>query len=174
MATHRELLSLAGPISTEAHREVFKFTIQDERITSLIADWERLHRASVQHPEGFWPAFLQAIGFEFYQAPSRILTLSSDGNPENCVWFPGARMNIAACALVGPLHDLDARALVASSERHPDQYVFPFCSCLLCMTSNATVPCFQNGLQDVVQVQGNFDNQCPAMTTQESWPCHHL
>ena len=86
---------------------------------AILRQWEQLHAMSVYAPERFWPRFLTTIGFRFSQQPRCVLELSEDGNPDNCRWFPGARLNIAAAALQGQTHDPDAQAIVSANEADP-------------------------------------------------------
>jgi acetyl-CoA synthetase len=85
----------------------------------LMQQWDRLHALSVHEPHTFWPLFLQAIAFDFAVQPRATLELAQDANPDGCHWFPGARLNIAAAALSGRLHDPDDPAIVVASESDP-------------------------------------------------------
>ena len=124
MQQHPELLQL--PACSERNDAIARCAARalalSQSNVQLLQQWERLHAASVHHPEHFWPRFLDVIGFAFSTQPERVLQLGSGSNPDDCVWFPGARCNIAAAALQGRLHDPDAVALVAACEAEPHRY----------------------------------------------------
>ena len=106
MRTHPDLLSAAD--SSAPHG-------------CLVADFERLHRTSVNSPERFWPPVLVELGVEWDVAPHRVLLLENRSDPDSCLWFPGARMNIAKVALWG--RDPDATAIIYAPEDAPRWYV---------------------------------------------------
>lgn len=82
-------------------------------------DWPLLQRVSCQNPEVFWSAIIKALGITFSVPPERIL--HEEPNPDNCVWLPGARLNIADCALRCPLAVADAPAVLWAEEQAPKQ-----------------------------------------------------
>ena len=63
----------------------------------------------------FWPQFLRAINFRWATPP--LATLSLAPTADECTWFPGARLNIACCALDGGAPD--APAIVSAVEGSP-------------------------------------------------------
>lgn len=79
------------------------------------ADYPLFQAATASHPDGFWPQFLRAINFQWASPPST--TLSMGATADECTWFPGARLNIACCALQGGAPD--APAIVSASEDDP-------------------------------------------------------
>lgn len=117
MREHATLLALSERSASVVERMRGVGALAGTGVAEYTAQWERLHEVSVSHPEAFWPAVLEHLGFSFATQPSETIQLPSDGNPDRAQWFPGARLNVAACALSGPKHDLDAVAVVAGSER---------------------------------------------------------
>lgn len=63
------------------------------------ADLPLLQRLSWQQPERFWPPVLARLNLVFHRQPDRMLQMVS--RPEDVRWLPGARFNIAECALSG-------------------------------------------------------------------------
>jgi acyl-coenzyme A synthetase/AMP-(fatty) acid ligase len=81
------------------------------------ADWPLLYRLSVDHPEIFWPLVLEQFRFKFHTHPEKILE-NHTNDPDAVQWLPGARFNIAECALTG--HDPDRPAILwAAAEDSP-------------------------------------------------------
>jgi acyl-coenzyme A synthetase/AMP-(fatty) acid ligase len=78
-------------------------------------DWPLLYRLSVDQPEVFWPLLLEQFNFKFHVPPTKILQNSED--PDAVQWLPGARFNIAECALTG--HDPDRPAILWAAEDSP-------------------------------------------------------
>ncbi len=62
-----------------------------------VASFAELHALSVREPERYWPALLERLGICADTPPVRSVELR-DG-AEKARWFPGMRLNIAACAL---------------------------------------------------------------------------
>jgi acetyl-CoA synthetase len=62
-------------------------------------DWDSFHRASVADAEGFWPGMLERLGITFERAPDCMVDVSRGA--EKARWLPGARLNVANCALAG-------------------------------------------------------------------------
>ncbi|MDG2535169.1 acetoacetate--CoA ligase [Sphingomonas sp. HITSZ_GF] len=60
------------------------------------ADFEALHRWSVEQPEAFWRALWEFDAIESPDTPGRVL--ASDAMP-GAIWFPGVRVNYARQAL---------------------------------------------------------------------------
>lgn len=80
------------------------------------ADWPLLYRLSIDHPEIFWPLVLEKFRFKFHAPPRKILKNHTD-DPDAVQWLPGARFNIAECALTG--HDPDRPAILWAGEDSP-------------------------------------------------------
>ncbi|KAG7669817.1 hypothetical protein KSW81_007961 [Nannochloris sp. 'desiccata'] len=80
------------------------------------ADWPLLYRLSIDHPEMFWPLVLEEFRFKFHTPPKKILENCTD-DPDAVQWLPGARFNIAECALTG--HDPDRPAILWAAEDSP-------------------------------------------------------
>jgi acetyl-CoA synthetase len=57
------------------------------------ADYDELHRVSVEEPERFWPAVIEDLGVEFAAPWSTVL--DDSGGIEWAKWFVGGRLNIA-------------------------------------------------------------------------------
>jgi acetyl-CoA synthetase len=119
MRAHPHLITLPNPTPSTWHTTTIQALNLSTTLHQLMKQWEGLQAASVHHPEEFWPLFLEHIGFSFASPPSRVLELSCNGNPDQCRWFPGGRLNIAASAFSGPMHDPDACAIIAASECEP-------------------------------------------------------
>jgi hypothetical protein len=105
------------------------------------ADWDLLQRLSFSSPEAFWPHLLQLLGVRFHSPPHRyrhpwvpvhlraarsaqtcacltdcrMLELHLD--PDRVCWLPGARFNIAECALSGA--ERERPAVVWADEAEP-------------------------------------------------------
>jgi hypothetical protein len=90
-------------------------TWQQLRSGDPAADWDLLQRISFSNPEAFWPHVLRLLRIRFHKLPHRVLELGPD--PDTCVWLPGARLNIAECALTG--RDPDSPAVVWADESDP-------------------------------------------------------
>src|SRR5262249_55743672 len=56
-------------------------------------DYKDLHRISVEEPDRFWPAVIDALGLAFSQ-PWHTVVDASHG-PEWAQWFVGGRLNLA-------------------------------------------------------------------------------
>ena len=125
MNRHADLLGSEEPEAAPGAAATWAALGLSPVLIQLMRRWELLHAASVNKREEFWPRFLETIGFQFATPPSRVLSLSQDGNPDRCRWFPGATLNIAACALHGPQHNAAACAMVAASERDPTRCAPP-------------------------------------------------
>jgi acyl-coenzyme A synthetase/AMP-(fatty) acid ligase len=82
-----------------------------------IKDLPTLHRLSWADPDAWWPAVLPHLGVRFDVAPRCVLERGPADDPDKAVWFPGAKLNIAASALYG--RDDDAPALVCADEGAP-------------------------------------------------------
>ncbi|KFM24179.1 Acetyl-coenzyme A synthetase [Auxenochlorella protothecoides] len=80
-------------------------------------DWPLLQQISFEDPESFWPAVLQRLRIRFHSVPSRVLARHAD--PDQVSWFPGARLNVAECALAG--RDPDRPAVVWAEEGTPTE-----------------------------------------------------
>lgn len=87
----------------------------------FIRDWRRLHAITVQHPQSFWPMFMDHIGMQPQAAPHTILAPSKTDNPDDFQWLAGARFNIAECALDGLGRDPDAAAIVFARASEPSR-----------------------------------------------------
>lgn len=81
-------------------------------------DWPLFQELSWSQPERFWSAVIKTLGIRFDQLPSRILEDDSE-DPDRVRWLPGARTNIAGCALASPLADLDSPAVIWAREGAP-------------------------------------------------------
>ncbi|MEW5299974.1 MAG: hypothetical protein WDW36_002940 [Sanguina aurantia] len=66
-----------------------------------VQGWAVLHSMSITDPERFWPALLTHLAIHFDVPSTRVLRMDSgkQPSPDRCRWFPGARLNIAHCAL---------------------------------------------------------------------------
>ena len=80
-------------------------------------DLPTLQRLSWADPEAWWPAVLPELGVSFVTPPDAVLRRGPPDAPDKTEWFPGATLNIAACALYG--QDDDAPALVCACEADP-------------------------------------------------------
>lgn len=80
-----------------------------------MADYPLFAATVAAHADTFWPQFLQAINFRWATPPSA--TLVHGTTADDCTWFPGARLNIAACALQSAPDD--APAMMSASEANP-------------------------------------------------------
>ncbi|KAK9811852.1 hypothetical protein WJX72_011194 [[Myrmecia] bisecta] len=78
-------------------------------------DFPLLQRLSHEQPEVFWPPVLKQLRIRFQEQPDRIL--EEGRTPDTCRWLPGARLNIAASALMA--RDPDAPAVVWAEEGRP-------------------------------------------------------
>ncbi|KAL4429392.1 hypothetical protein ABPG77_005166 [Micractinium sp. CCAP 211/92] len=81
------------------------------------ADWGLLQRISFSNPEAFWPPVLRCLGISFHTPPHRQAMLEGHPHPDGCRWLPGARLNIAQCALTG--RDPDRPAILWADEADP-------------------------------------------------------
>ena len=81
-----------------------------------LADWPFLYHLSITEPEIFWPPVLRMLRMKFYTPPIKILE-SHPTEPDAVRWLPGARFNIAECALAG--HDPDRPAILWAAEDSP-------------------------------------------------------
>ena len=123
MAANADMISQGGAV-TEACRDTsasWEALGVSPTLLRLMRQWDALHAVSVARCEQFWPLLLNALGFRFAAPPERVLALSADGNPDSCEWFPGARLNVAACAIEGPGHSGEAYAVVGATEEAPTQ-----------------------------------------------------
>lgn len=83
-------------------------------------DWPLLQRLSYHQPELFWPPVLKVLGVTFAISPHKMLESDGIYDPDQVRWFPGARMNVAECALLGRGSDVEA-AIVWADEKSPKQ-----------------------------------------------------
>ena len=134
MREHSALLSLSTRSASVVQRMRSAGALAGLEVAQLTAQWERLHEVSISHPDAFWPAVLQQLGFSFAAQPMCILEIPADGNPDHAQWFPGAQLNVAACAMSGPKHDPDAAAVVAGSERDGSR-----CACIASQSASTCV-----------------------------------
>lgn len=81
-----------------------------------LADWPFLYRLSITEPEIFWPPVLRMLRTKFHRPPTKVLEPHAT-NPDAVQWLPGARFNIAECALTG--HDPDRPAIIWAAEDSP-------------------------------------------------------
>lgn len=91
-----------------------------QRTGDPIRDWPLLHRTSVTQPELFWPALLTHLGVRFETPTTRTLMWTEGTNPDEAVWFPGARYNAGLCALNCPAAGPDDAAIVWAEEGKPE------------------------------------------------------
>ncbi|GLC41156.1 hypothetical protein PLESTB_001797100 [Pleodorina starrii] len=84
----------------------------------LLLQWRLLQAASWEDPEGFWPAALRELGIRFEVPPERALQ-RHPSDPDRCRWLPGARLNVAACALDSPRAPPGAPALLWAPDGSP-------------------------------------------------------
>jgi len=61
------------------------------------ADYDELHRISVEDPDRFWPAVVDDLGIEFSQPWESVVDISR--GPAWATWFNGGRVNIARVCL---------------------------------------------------------------------------
>jgi acetyl-CoA synthetase len=61
------------------------------------ADYQELHRISVDEPERFWPAVVDDLGIEFSRPWDAVVDASR--GPEWATWFVGGRLNAARICL---------------------------------------------------------------------------
>jgi acetoacetyl-CoA synthetase len=57
------------------------------------ADYDTLHRWSIDEPAAFWPALARFCGFQFDRAPERVLT--QPGDMTTARWFEGGTLNFS-------------------------------------------------------------------------------
>lgn len=109
-----------GAAATNAARFMAELQTQPAWATACTGDpcrdWALLHSFSNKHPEEFWPPVLCALRIKFHSPPSHVLSANAD-DPDMVRWLPGARLNIAECALSG--HDPDRPAILWASESDP-------------------------------------------------------
>jgi len=103
-----------------AHPDLLLSHEGGEPPSGLAQAYDRLHAASVDAPQRFWPPVLRELRVGWHVPPRGVLELRG-GDPDAAVWFPGARLNIAHAALTG--RDPDAAAIVWAAEGEP-------CRCL--------------------------------------------
>ncbi len=79
-------------------------------------DFPLFQAATASHAPDFWPQFLNTINFTFDTPPRTMLQLGPTA--DECIWFPGARLNIAACCLRS--HTPSSPAIISASEHSPE------------------------------------------------------
>ncbi|KAL4429385.1 hypothetical protein ABPG77_005159 [Micractinium sp. CCAP 211/92] len=90
-------------------------TWRAQRTSDPAVDWPLLQRLSFSSPDAFWPHLLAQLSMRFHVPPLRMLEWHED--PDSCRWLPGARFNIAECALSG--HDRSRPAILWADEADP-------------------------------------------------------
>jgi acetoacetyl-CoA synthetase len=110
------------PADVREHSVAGRFMTWLERERGLaFADYDALHRWSVEDLEGFWGAVWDFFEIRAETPYDRVL--GSDAMP-GAEWFPGARLSYAA-HMVGRDEDLDSVAVVAVSQsREPFELTF--------------------------------------------------
>ena len=105
------LMSMADPIWTPSPERVATAQVQNliERVGA--ADFQALHRWSVNRPEEFWRSVWDFVGIRACRQPDR--TVDGIDRMPGARWFPGARLNFADNLL---RYDDDREALVHWSE----------------------------------------------------------
>lgn len=103
-------------METMKETNLYKFMEGMEELKML--DISALHELSVKSPEVFWSRVFDQLSVKFHSPPTCILKDSKE-RPEDVVWLPGARLNIAEAALSG--WDLDLPAIVWADESLPDK-----------------------------------------------------
>ena len=105
------LMSMADPIWTPSPERVATAQVQNliERVGA--ADFQALHRWSVNRPDEFWRAVWDFVGIRACRQPDR--TVDGIDRMPGARWFPGARLNFADNLL---RYDDDREALVHWSE----------------------------------------------------------
>ncbi|MCW2975393.1 MAG: AMP-dependent synthetase and ligase, partial [Actinomycetia bacterium] len=79
------------------------------------ADYDELHRISVEEPDRFWPAVIDDLGIEFSRPWDAVVDASR--GPEWATWFVGGRLNVArVCLHRWATERPDEEALVWRSE----------------------------------------------------------
>eukprot|EP00879_Flechtneria_rotunda_P025314 GHRR01026892.1.p1 GENE.GHRR01026892.1~~GHRR01026892.1.p1 ORF type:complete len:237 (+),score=54.78 GHRR01026892.1:150-860(+) len=92
-----------------------------QRTGNPTADWLLLQQISCRHPEVFWSAVLRELGVGFHTPPDQMLIDNTD-DPDKVQWLPGARLNIAHCALHCPkVLNPDSPAIVWADEQAPTE-----------------------------------------------------
>ena len=104
-------MPMADPIWTPSPERVAAAQVQTliERVGA--ADFQALHRWSVDCPEAFWRSVWDFVGIRARRQPDR--TVEGIGRMPGARWFPGTRLNFAENLL---RYDDDREALVHWSE----------------------------------------------------------
>lgn len=90
---------------------------EQQKTNNPLVDFPLFQQATASHAPAFWPQFLDTINFQFTTPPTNVLQLAPTADA--CVWFPGARLNIAAsCLHAAPTPD--APAIISASELNPE------------------------------------------------------
>ncbi|KAF6258505.1 hypothetical protein COO60DRAFT_1639067 [Scenedesmus sp. NREL 46B-D3] len=86
-------------------------------------DWPLLQEVSCANPNVFWAAVARELGLQqgLLEPPSCMLQEQHE-QPDRASWLPGARLNIAACALTSPrAPGPDSPAIIWADEGAPTQ-----------------------------------------------------
>ena len=78
-----------------------------------LADYQAVHRWSVENVEAFWELVIETLGIQFQQQPARIL--ADPAEVKTPQWLPGARLNIVASCFPAEALQEGATAIVIGS-----------------------------------------------------------